>query len=341
MKIGILGAGGVGGYYACALARAGSDVALVARGEHGSAIKRRGLCVRAPDGAFSARPAVVSDSPAEVGPVDALLVAVKSWQLAGAMLGAAPMLGKDTQCVPLLNGVEAHVVLEEITGRRRSCKGTTRLISRIKAPGVIEHVGVDPFIRMNSVDGSKRTALDALASELRRAGVDAQVSEEIDRELWMKFLFVCSLGGVGAVSRSPIGVVRSLARTRRLAEQAMTEIWEIARAQGIRLPRDAVSRALDQTDAFPAEGTSSLQRDIEAGVPSELDAWTGAAARLGRRAGVSTPAHDFILAALEPRELAARRLAKAASYHLEGGLREHARGLGDPIVDVTARSGRQ
>ena len=139
-----------------------------------------------------------------------------------------------------------------------------------------------------------------------QAGVDAEIPPDIDAALWHKFLFVCSLGGVCAVCRMPLGPVRANPASRDLLRRAMEEIAAIAAARGITLPPDAVDRALEIFDSFPPEGTSSLQRDIAAGIPSELDAWNGAAVRMGAESGVPTPVHSFIHAALLPSEMAAR-----------------------------------
>lgn len=305
MRIAIYGAGGVGGYFGGVLARAGHDVTLIARGRHLDAIRSHGLLVRTPGGDFRAHPPATAD-PAETGPVDALIVAVKSLHIPAVRAGIGPLLGPATLVVPLLNGVDAHEALLPAVGRERMGKGLTRIISEVAAPGEIRHVGVDPYVALAEWDGSASPRAEALVAALAQAGVDAEIPPDIDAALWHKFLFVCSLGGVCAVCRMPLGPVRANPASRDLLRRAMEEIAAIAAARGITLPPDAVDRALEIFDSFPPEGTSSLQRDIAAGIPSELDAWNGAAVRMGAESGVPTPVHSFIHAALLPSEMAAR-----------------------------------
>ncbi len=314
MKIAIYGAGGVGGYYGGVLARAGHDTALLARGDHLTAIRRSGLRVRSPLGDFLVRPGVATDDPGEVGPTDVVIVAVKSTHLLAVRDGIAPLLGPETLVVPFLNGVDAHEALVPAVGRARMGKGLTRIISEIAAPGEIRHVGVDPYVAMAEWDGGASARVDALVAALRDAGVDAEVPPDIDAALWLKFLFICSVGGVGAACRMPLGTMRTLPETRALLRRAMEEIVAVAVAHGVSLSDEAVTFAMNTVDTFPPEGTSSLQRDIVAGLPSELDAWSGAAARLGAEAGVPTPVHSFIHAVLLPAELEARRAAETGTF---------------------------
>ena len=311
MKIALYGAGGVGGYYGAVLARAGHDVSLIARGAHLAAIRQSGLRVLSPGGDLTAHPAAATDDPARIGAVDAVIVAVKSPHLAAVRDGIAPLLGPDTLVVPLLNGVDAHETLLPAVGRRRVGKGLTRIISEISRPGEIRHVGLEPYVAMAEWDGGISPRVEALVVALAEAGVQAEVPPDIDAALWFKFLLICSIGGICAVCRMPVGPVRTLPETRELLCQAMQEIAEVARARGVALPDDAVDRALRIADTLPPEGTSSLQRDLAAGVPSELDDWSGAAVRLGARAGVETPVQSFIHSALLPGELEARRRAGA------------------------------
>ncbi len=306
MRIAIYGAGGVGGYYGGVLARAGHDVSLIARGAHLDAIRAFGLSVRSPGGDFVVRPAAATDDPARIGPVDAVIVAVKSMHLAAVCEGIAPLLGTDTLVVSMLNGVDAHEALLPAVGRSRMGKGLTRIISEVVAPGHIRHVGVNPYVALAEWDGSRTRRVDSLVAAFRDSGVDAEVPPDIDAAIWLKFLFVCSVGGVCGACRMPLGPVRTLPESRALLRRAMEEIAAVAAAHGVSLQDDAVAFAMNTVDTFPAEGTSSLQRDIAAGMPSELDAWTGAAVRLGATVGVATPVHSFIHAVLLPSEMQAR-----------------------------------
>lgn len=306
MRIAIYGAGGVGGYYGGVLARAGHDVSLIARGAHLDAIRASGLSVRSPGGDFVVRPAAATDDPRDIGPVDAVIVAVKSMHLPAVHEGIAPLLGPGTLVVPMLNGVDAHELLLPAVGPAHMGKGLTRIISEVAGPGAIRHVGVDPYVALAEWDGSESARVRDLVAALRDAGVDAEVPADIDAAVWLKFLFVCSVGGVCAACRMSLGPVRTLPESRALLRGAMEEIAAVAAAHGVSLPDDPVAFAMNTVDTFPSKGTSSLQRDIAAGVPSELDAWTGAAVRMGATVGVATPVHSFIHAVLLPSERRAR-----------------------------------
>lgn len=306
MRIAIIGAGGVGGYFGGRLARAGNDVSFVARGEHLAALRRDGLRVRSVAGDFTVSPVRATDDPAEVGPTDAVLVATKTWQVAEACRAAAPLLGPDTVVVTLQNGVEAPAQAAEAVGRERVLPGVARIFSRVEAPGVVVHGGGPASVTFGEWEGPPTARVRRLREVLEAAGVAAATPDDVQADLWAKFLFVVPMGGVGALARAPVGVLRGMPETRRLLEEAMGEILAVARARGIGLPDDAVARTLGFVDAQPAEGTTSLQRDVAAGRPSELEAWCGAVVRLGAECGVATPLHRVMYHALLPLERRAR-----------------------------------
>jgi 2-dehydropantoate 2-reductase len=179
-------------------------------------------------------------------------------------------------------------------------------LSQIERPGVIRSIGSVHMIKLGELDGSASERTGALLQVLRRAGVNASIPENIHVALWEKFLFVVPVGGIGAVTRAPIGTTRSLPQTRRLLEQAMREIFDVARARNVSLSDDAIARTMAFVDTLAPAGTASLQRDIADGKPSELEAWNGAVVRLGREAGVPTPLHEFIYHSLLPLERRAR-----------------------------------
>ncbi len=306
MRIAIIGAGGVGGYFGGRLARAGNDVSFVARGEHLAAMRRDGLRVRSVAGDFTVHPVRATDRPAEVGPVDAVLVATKTWQVAEACRTAAPLLGPDTVVVTLQNGVEAPAQAAEVVGRERVLPGVARIFSRVDGPGVVVHGGGPASVTFGEWDGPPTARVERLREVLAAAGVAAATPDDVLADLWAKFLFVVPMGGVGALARAPVGVLRVMPETRRLLEEAMGEILAVARARGIRLPDDVVERTMGFVDAQPAEGTTSLQRDVAGGRPSELEAWCGAVVRLGAASGVVTPLHRVMYHALLPLERRAR-----------------------------------
>ena len=307
MPITIFGTGAVGAYFGGRLAEAGEDVAFVARGDHLRAIRERGLRVTSIAGDFTIHPARASDDPAALGPADVILVAVKAWQVAEAAAGMRPLLGPDTFVVPLLNGVEAPDQLAEALGPDRVLGGLCRIVAWIEAPGHIRHAGVDPWIGFGELSGGTSERAQRLGAAFARTrGVTAQVLPDVRAELWRKLMFIAAMSGVGAVTRAPIGVVRGRPETRRLLERAVQEIHAVAAASGVTLPPSAVAETLAYIDSLPDEATASMQRDILAGRPSELDAQSGAVARLAARAGVEAPVHDFLWRSLLPLELRAR-----------------------------------
>lgn len=306
MRIAIVGVGGVGGYFGGRLARAGHDVAFVARGAHLRALREEGLVVESVSGDFHLHPVRATDDPAEVGPVDAVLLAVKAWQVASAAAPLAPLLRADTAVVTLQNGVEAPARVAEVLGEEHVVPGIARIFSFVAGPGRIRHIGGPGSVAFAERDDRPSERVERLRAAFREAGVAVETPRDIQAALWTKLLFVVPIGGVGSVTRAPVGVMRSLPGTRAMLEEAMREIERVARARGISLPDDVVARSLEAIDAQPAAGTSSLQRDIGAGNPSELEAWTGAVVRLGREAGVPTPLHDYLYASLLPGEMRAR-----------------------------------
>ena len=321
MRFAVFGTGGIGGYFGGRLARAGEEVAFVARGAHLDALRAHGLRVESVRGDFTVDPVTATDDPATIGPVDVVLVAVKTWQLDDVARAMAPLLGPDTLVVPFQNGVEASDQLAAAVGRERVLLGTARIFSFIDGPGRIRHLGGPAALAFGEMDGGSSARVERLRTVMERAGIVVDRPADMRVELWEKLLFVASLGGVGSVARVPVGGLRSVPETRALLRQAMEEVAAVARARGVPVSAGSVDRALGFVDAQTAEATTSLQRDLAAGRRSELDAWSGAVVRLGAAAGVATPAHQFMYAALLPTELGARD-ARTNVELMSGDLRE-------------------
>jgi 2-dehydropantoate 2-reductase len=307
MKIAIIGAGGVGGYFGGRLAQAGADVIFIARGEHLRAIREYGLRVDSLKGDFVIAPAHATDSLAEIKNVEAVIVAVKAWQVGEAANAIRPFLNPNTFVVPLQNGVEAPTELASVLGAGPVLGGLCRIISFIAEPGHIKHIGGDPVVTFGEMDNRRSERVERLREAFARApGLTVEIPSDIQAAMWEKFMTIAAFSGVGAVTRSPIGIVRSVPETRQMLEEAMREVVAVAWARGIALNEDAVERAIKFRDSLPPESTSSMQRDIVEGRPSELEWQSGAVARLGREAGVATPFHSFIYHSLLPQELRAR-----------------------------------
>jgi len=307
MRFAIMGSGGVGGYFGARLAAAGHEVNFIARGEHLAAMQRDGLRVSSIEGDLHLTEVKATDDPRTVGVVDAVIVAVKAWQVSAAAEAIRPLVGAETLVVPLENGVEAADTLAEALGGESVLEGLCGILAWQEAPGHIRHAGVAPFVRFGERDNHTSERAERLKAAFDAAhGVTAEIPDDIQAAVWSKFLFICAMSGIGAITRAPIGVTRRLPETREMIEQILREIVAVARARGIALPEDAEEKALGFIDALPEVSTASMQRDIMAGRPSELESQNGAVVRLGREAGVATPVNALIHSALLPQERKAR-----------------------------------
>jgi 2-dehydropantoate 2-reductase len=306
MRVGVVGAGGVGGLVAGLVARAGHEVAVVARGSALTAIRARGLRVDSPLGVFDARVEAAA-SARELAPVDVVFLAVKTWQVPDAVAPLSSWLRPGGFLVPLENGVDAADQCVLALGPERVVGGLCRMLSWIAEPGAVKHVGNAPSVTL----GAWRTPLegrgDALVAALTSAGMHVQIAADFPAALWEKLLFIASFGGVGALTRSTAGALRSIPETRRLLADAFEEVRAVAAAKGIALAPEVVKETLAYVDALAEDATASLQRDIVAGRPSEIDSLSGAVARIGAELGVPVPVHRTIHAALLPQERLARR----------------------------------
>ncbi|MBA3817880.1 MAG: 2-dehydropantoate 2-reductase [Deltaproteobacteria bacterium] len=307
MRIAVVGTGGVGGYFGGRLAQAGHDVAFVARGKHLAAMQADGLTVESVAGDFQVHPVRAHERPEDIGPVDVVLVCVKAWQVVEVSELLAPLLGPSTFVVPLQNGVEAPDQIAARVGRDRLMVGIARIISFVAAPGRIRHAGAEPAIELGELDRSRSARLEQLVGAFRECtAVTCQAVEDVEAAMWTKFLFVAGWGSVAAIARAPVGAIRQTPVTRALVRESMGEIDALARARGVALASDAVDRAIAYADQLPFEGTTSLQRDIQAGLPSEIEAWSGAVVRLSQAANLPCHVHRIAYAAVQPLEQRAR-----------------------------------
>ena len=309
MKIAIYGAGGLGGFYGARLACAGNDVAFIARGAHLAAIRARGLRVSSPLGDMHLPEPVATDDPADIGPVDLVLVAVKTWQIPDVAAAMGPLLGEHTVVLPFLNGVEASDELAGVIGAGPVLGGLSKVFSKVESPGVIHHFTPNVFVAFGELDGGASERVRSLLDVFSAAGIDAAAPPAIRVELWKKLLLVSSWAGLGALARSPMGVMREDPGTGSLIDRSMDEGLAVARATGHDIDRSYKDEMWAFYRTMPAGATASMQRDIMDGRPSELDAWNGAICRFGVSAAVETPVHSFTYHTLLPMERRARGLS--------------------------------
>jgi 2-dehydropantoate 2-reductase len=265
-----------------------------------------GLQVDSIKGDFLVQRVQATDDPVQAGIVDVVLVGVKAWQVPEAAEAMRPLVGPETFVLPLQNGLEAPAKLAAVLGNQHVLGGLCGLFCYVVGPGHIRHAGTEPFVKFGEMDNRPSERVKQLQLVFMRAGVTTEIPSDIQVALWMKFLFITVWSGVGAVTRVPVGIWRSLPETRQMAEQGLYEIMAVARARGIALPREAMRTIMAMFDGLSPQSTSSMQRDIMEGRPSEFEAQIGAVVRLGQEVGVATPLHTFIYNSLLPLELQAR-----------------------------------
>jgi 2-dehydropantoate 2-reductase len=300
MRIAVVGAGGVGGAFGAALAKAGADVTFIARGAHLAAMKRDGLKIQSPRGDTHLVPTQATDNPAEIGVVDIVLFCVKLWDVESAGAAIKPLVGPDTAVIPLQNGIDAAERLLPILGPKSVMGGVAQISASIVAPGVIQQVGT--FMRMvfGELDGSRSKRAEAFLALCQKAGFDATLSEQILTELWMKFILLATNAGITAATRQPIGKLREDSDIRPVMIAAFREVYDVGKAKGIALPHDAVEKTLAFMDHAPPAMKASMALDLERGNRLELPWLNGKVVELGRELGVATPAHSMMYAVLKP-----------------------------------------
>jgi len=305
MKILIIGAGGVGSYFGAKLVKAGNEVTFIARGKHLSTMLKNGLVVKSIHGDMHLENVSATDDITNCDPHDLILLATKTWQVKEVVKKINNALHKDTILITLQNGVSIREEILEHIPANHVVDGLCRIISKIEAPGVINHLGVEPKIIIGEKNGTISQRLQKVQKIFQKANINLIVSDKIDVELWNKFIFIC-VGGLVAVSRTTYGSVRSKSETRQLMIEVITEGYRLAKAAKIEVAADLIDTCIDFIDSLPFEATSSLCRDIWEGHPSELDYKNGAIVRLGQRYGVATPINRFIYYSLLPLEDEAR-----------------------------------
>jgi len=306
LRIAIFGAGGIGGYLGGRLSQAGEEVVLIARGEHLQAIKEHGLRVDSIKGDLVATPALATDNPTEAGPVDAVKLGVKAWQVLDAAKAMRPMIGPETFVVPMQNGVEATAQLASVLGEKSVVVGLGGLVSYIVGPGHILHAGGEPYVSFGESDNSTSERTQNLLEAFKNAGVTANIPANIQAALWAKLALMAVNSGIGAITRVPTGQWRSVAGSWKMAQQVAQEVLAVAAGKGIVMPSDSLASTVARLEASAPNSTSSMQRDLMEGRFSELEVQTGAVVRLGLEAGVPTPVNTFIYNSLLPQEMNAR-----------------------------------
>jgi len=300
MKIAIMGSGAIGGYFGGRLAKAGFDVSFIARGAQLAALKANGLRVSSPLGDFTVDPVKVTDNPAEIGPVDVVLFMVKNYDTAQAAEQIRPLIGPDTAVIPFQNGVDARSLLGDILGPDHVMGGVAFIPASLPEPGVVRHNAELAKLVFGEFDRQISSRAVAFLDALEKAGVAAEISDDINVVLWSKLMFLTSMSALNCITRQPAGLVQQDEETIALYMDAMREVAAVARAHGVNLGEEAVAANMALAQSFPPQNKTSMFQDLEAGRRLEIDFLSGAVVRLGAEKGVETPIHRTAWIAIKP-----------------------------------------
>jgi 2-dehydropantoate 2-reductase len=295
-----MAAGGVGGYYGAKLAAAGHDVFFIARGAHKDAIEKNGLKVESVNGDIHIAKANVTDDPAEVGPVDVVLFAVKLWDTEKAAEACRPLLGPNTRVITMQNGVDSYERIAPIVGAERAIPAVTYVVTVIDRPGVIRQDSKFQSIICGPHDNRDDAPLKAFVEAAKAAKIDITLSDDIQRDRWHKFIFLSATSGATAVTRYPMGPILKDPDTRALFHAIMRETLKVGQAKGVKLADGYADERLAFADGHvPASMKASMANDLDRGNRLELDWLAGTVSRMGKEAGVPTPVNDTVYAALK------------------------------------------
>jgi 2-dehydropantoate 2-reductase len=309
MEIAIIGTGGVGGYFGARLAQAGNNVTFVARGAHGEAIKTNGLQLLSPKGDYLVENAKAVDSPLKLDNPDLVLIGVKAWQVKEVALQLKEVISEDTVVISLQNGVMAAKELSEVLPQKNVMGGLCNIFSKIKEPGVIEHMSAEPHIIFGELDHSITERAEKIRDTFNKAKIKNKLSEYIQGDTWKKFMLIC-LGGLGALTRANYGVLCQTPELKNMMVKMLYEMYAVSQKEGIHLPESIKEKTLALTMSFAPSANSSMARDIWAGRPSELEYQNGSVVHLAEKHGIEVPVNYFIYHTLLPQEKKARGMCE-------------------------------
>ena len=289
MRVAVMGSGGLGGYFGALLARGGTDVSFIARGEHLEAMRRDGLRIDGGPDPFHLEHVCATDTPAEIGPVDLVMVCVKLWDTKVAVHPLRPLVGPDTALVSFQNGVLKDSYLRAAYGESQVIGGVAYVATAVSEPGVIRRTGPLQRLIVGEFDGRRSARVEAFHMAALAGGIDAEVSDDIRRAIWEKFVFLVGLSATTATMRVPIGPIRENPQSRALLLDLMQEVVAVGRAHGVPLPEDYGEQRLEFADGVSAEMTSSMHHDLERGNQLEVRWLSGGVVELGKEVGVETP----------------------------------------------------
>ncbi len=294
MRIAIMGSGGVGGYFGARLQKGGADVAFIARGAHLAAMRTNGLTIESAHEPIRLPKVNATDDPKEIGQVDIVLFAVKLWDTESAARSLKPIVGPDTGIISLQNGVQKDDVLRGIFGAGAVMGGAAYMATTIGRPGIIVQTGTMQRMVFGEYGGRRSQRAQALLEAARAGGINAEISDDIRRAIWEKYIFLVALSGATTSMRVPLGPIRGNPRTRQFALDLLREAVAVGRALGVFLPEDFVAQRFAFIDGLPADMTSSMHHDLQRGQRLEVQWLSGGVAEMGAALGVPTPANRAV-----------------------------------------------
>ena len=298
MRIAVMGAGSTGGYFGGMLSRGGHDVSLVARGAQLEAIRADGLLIVRDDDEFTVQ-CLATDDPAKIGPVDLVLLCVKTYQNETAIPLMVPLVGADTTVLCLQNGVDSYLTATEILGGQAVLPGAAFIEASRLGPGQVRQTGSLVRVIFGETDGRETSRCLAIREAFIDSGIPAEVLPDIGVGQWEKFLFITTMAGVTSMARATLAELMPQSHWRKVVHACLTEIDTVARANGVNLPPTIVPRTINYIEEHLADLQASMHHDLVAGRPLELDALNGAVVRAGLDSGVPTPINDIIYAMLK------------------------------------------
>jgi 2-dehydropantoate 2-reductase len=289
-----MGSGGVGGYFGARLQRGGADVTFVARGAHLAAIRANGLAIESAHEPIRLPKVDATDDPRSIGPVDMVLFSVKLWHTESAARSLLPIMAPHTGIISFQNGVQKDDTLRSIFGADAVMGGVAYMATTIGRPGVIVQTGTMQRMVFGEYDGRRSPRAEALFAAARAGGINAEISDDIRRAIWEKYVFLVGLSGSTTSMRLPLGPIRGKPQTRQFLLDLMRETVAVGRAQGVALPQDYAEQRLAFVDGLPVDMTSSMHHDLQRGRPLEVRWLSGGVAEMGAAAGVPTPVNRAV-----------------------------------------------
>ena len=300
MRIAVMGTGGTGGYFGGLLARAGEEVAFIARGAHLEAIGKNGLAIKSVLAGDFTISATATDNPADIGPVDFVLFCVKAYDNAAAAEQIRPLIGPETVVLSVQNGIDNEQQIGDVIGPDHVLGCVSYVSSTIQSPGVIAQTGGPGTLVLGEMQGGTSSRTEALQSTLQNSGITAELHQDIQVALWQKFIGICGVNGITALTRLPMGEIVACRETHNLMRGTMQEVEAVARAGGVNLPKGCVDQSMDFFSSMDRSVRGSMYYDLAGGRRLELEVLNGAVVRLGSEHGIPTPINFAIYAAVKP-----------------------------------------